>query len=85
MGLRSTRMAWRLARVITRSQKLSKIERQRPREDRRPFIILSDERGRIEVTYYDNERDYVAAFEELDVETGDAEWYAGYNPWRDRH
>lgn len=77
------RVAWLLSKVITRNMKLTKIERRKPRDDRRSFLVLCDQRGRVEVRYYDAQDEYERDYDELSQDLDDNAWIAGYNKWMD--
>lgn len=77
------RVAWRLARVVSQTTRLTSIERRKPRDDRRSFIVVCDAEGRLDVSYYDDSDEYRADFERFD-EDPDVSWLAAYDKWADR-
>jgi len=68
-------------RVIRRITRLAAIERAKPRDDRRYFIVACDAYGHVTVTYYDHEDDYRAAY---NTDPSDYVWRAGYDKWLDQ-
>lgn len=79
--LSDARAAWRLLRVCFRLQRLIRKQRQLPRDDREPFIVYCDARGRLHVVVFDEiEKFYVAREDARDFEG----WAACYDPWKDR-
>lgn len=77
----NVRMAWRLARLITRCQRLIREQRQLPKDDRQPFIVFCNVYGNMDVEFFDDTQTYVEACEELADVDG---WAACYDPWKDK-
>lgn len=78
------RVAIRLARTISRSTKLASVERRKPRDDRRSFIVICDQRGRFHVRYYDTEDEYRRDYDDLTENEHETAWVAGYDKWSDK-